>query len=76
MSKLSLGCNMKYMMAVALAVLSACSTMDRDLQKHLEAERDFHAHQQYLESIYNLDNYDAEYVADCLHYEDLVCEFE
>lgn len=76
MSKLSLGCNMKYMMIAALAVLSACSTMDSGLQDHLEAERDFHAHQQYLESVYNLDNYDPEYVDDCLYYEDLVCEFE
>lgn len=67
---------MKYAVIVAIAMLSACSTMDRDLQDHLEAERDFHAHQQYLESIYNLDNYDPEYVDDCLYYEEVVCEFE
>jgi hypothetical protein len=46
------------------------------LQDRLEAEQDFHAHQQYLESVYNLDNYDPEYVDDCLYYEELVCEFE
>lgn len=67
---------MKYAMLVILAVLSACSTMDRDLQEHLEAERDFHAHQQYLESVYNLDNYDPAYVEDCFYYEETVCEFE
>lgn len=67
---------MKYVVILAIASLSACSSFDRDLQDHLKAEEDFHAHQQYLESVYNLDNYDPEYVDDCLYYEDLVCEFE
>jgi hypothetical protein len=62
---------MKYAMLFALAILSACSTMDRELQDHLEAEADFARHQQYLQSIY-----DPEYIADCYHHEDLVCEFE
>jgi hypothetical protein len=65
---------MKYILPIFL--LSACSTIDADLQAHLEAERDFAAHQQYIESIYNLDNYDPEYVDDCLYYEEVVCEFE
>jgi hypothetical protein len=62
---------MKYLAIVAAIFLSACSAhMDR----HLEAERDFHAHQMYLESIYT--KYDPEYIDDCLYYEDLICEFE
>lgn len=59
-----------------LALLAGCSAIDHDLNAHLKAEQDFHAHQQYLESIYNLDNYHPEYVDDCLYYEELVCEFE
>ena len=66
---------MKYILLLTAIVTSACS-MNSDLRAHLDAERDFHAHQQYLESIYNLDNYDPEYVDDCLFYEDLVCQFE
>ena len=67
---------MKYAIIACVGLLSACSNFDAPLQDHLEAERDFHAHQQYLESIYNLDNYDPEYVDDCLYYEEVVCEFE
>lgn len=67
---------MKYLALVAIALVSACSNMGRDLHEHLDAEADFHAHQQYLESVYNLDNYDPEYVDDCLAYEEMVCEFE
>lgn len=66
--------NMKYAITSALLVLSACSSYDSDLQAHLEAERDFHAHQQYLEYLYT--TYDSEYIDDCLYYEELVCEFE
>jgi hypothetical protein len=54
---------MKYLLLLML--LSACATFDTELQAHLEAEREFH---QYY--------YDQEYIADCLYYEDLVCEFE
>ncbi len=68
---------MKYIAFVAVILVSACGmSPDQELAAHLEAERDFHAHQQYLESIYNLDNYDPEYVNDCLFYEELLCEFE
>ena len=61
---------MKYAPIIILVVLSACNPIDPDLQLHLQAERDFH------ESIYNLDDYDPEYIDDCLYYEDLVCDFE
>lgn len=57
---------MKYI--AILLLVSACSVVDH--------EQDFLNHQEYLESIYNLDNYDPEYVEDCLYYEELVCEFE
>ena len=67
---------MKILAAIFLLALSACSSMDSELAAHLEAERDFHAHQQYLESVYNLDNYDPEYVDDCFAYEEMVCKFE
>ena len=67
---------MKYIFIATAVLLSACAApMDPDLAAHLEAERDFHAHQIYLESIYT--KYDPEYIIDdCLYYEDLVCEFE
>ena len=65
---------MKYLVLVLL--LSACgsSVYDSDLRAHLQAERDFHAHQVYLEEIYT--KYDPEYIDDCLFYENLICEFE
>jgi hypothetical protein len=66
---------MKYIFIATAVLLSACAApMDPDLAAHLEAERDFHAHQIYLESIYT--KYDPEYIDDCLYYEDLICEFE
>jgi hypothetical protein len=65
---------MKALVIFAALVVSACSTYDADLQAHLEAERDFHSHQLYLEGIYA--KYDPEYIDDCLYYEELVCEFE
>lgn len=63
---------MKYL--IPLLFLAACSSIDTDLQAHLEAERDFHDHQSWLEYLYT--NYDPEYIDDCLYYEELVCEFE
>lgn len=65
---------MKHVAIAAALLLSACaqSPMDPELAAHLEAERDFHAHQMYLESIYT--KYDPEYVDDCYYYEELVCE--
>jgi len=65
---------MKYVAITTALLLSACASYDAVLQEHLEAEQDFHAHQMYLESVYS--NYDPEYVADCLYYEEMVCEFE
>lgn len=65
---------MKYVITASLLILSACSSYEPSLQDHLEAERDFHAHQQYLEYLYT--TYDSEYIADCLYYVELVCEFE
>jgi hypothetical protein len=65
---------MKALVIFAALAVSACSTYDADLQAHLEAERDFHSHQLYLEGIYA--KYDPEYIDDCLYYEELVCEFE
>ena len=65
---------MKHIAIATALLLSACESYDAELQAHLEAERDFHAHQMYLESIYT--KYDPEYIDDCLYYEELVCEFE
>jgi hypothetical protein len=65
---------MKYIVLGFVLALGACSSYDSELQAQLEAERDFHAHQQYLEDLYT--NYDFEYVDDCLTYEEIVCEFE
>lgn len=65
---------MKYIFLVSAVLLAACSFQDRALLDHLEADRDFHDHQAYLEELYT--KYDSEYIADCLYYEDLVCEFE
>ena len=48
---------------IIMLCLSACSEMSADLRDHLDAERDFH-------------KYNPEYVADCLYYEEMVCEFE
>lgn len=65
---------MKYTILAAALFLSACMAPDPELEAHLEAERDFAAHQDYLESLYT--QYDPEYIDDCLYYEELVCEFE
>ena len=56
-------------------MLGACSA-HVDVTMGYDAEADRAAHEAYLESIYNLDNYDPEYVDDCLYYEEVVCEFE
>lgn len=63
---------MKYL--VPLLFLAGCSTLDPELQAHLEAERDLAAHLDYIEYLYT--TYDPEYIDECLYYEDLVCEFE
>jgi len=65
---------MKYSLLASVLLLAACSSQDQPLLDHLEAERDFHVHQAYLEWLYT--KYDAEYIDDCFYYEDLVCEFE
>lgn len=64
---------MKYII-IAL-FLTACSTFDSELQAHLEAERDFHAHQYHVRQAIEK-GYDPEYVDDCYYYEELICEFE
>lgn len=64
---------MKYL--VILMALSACATVDTELQAHLEAEADF-ARQQYHTQQAHEKQYDPEYVDDCYYYEELVCEFE
>jgi hypothetical protein len=65
---------MKLIALAAFLALSACASYDSELQAHLEAERDFHNHQAWLEYLYT--NYDPEYIDDCLYYQDLVCDFE
>ena len=64
---------MKYL--VILVALSACATVDSDLQAHLEAESDFARHQYHTQQAHEK-QYDPEYVDDCYYYEELVCEFE
>ena len=66
---------MKFISALCLLSLTACAQMP---QERIDArnEADRAAHEHYLESVYNLDNYDPEYVSDCLYYADMVCEFE
>lgn len=66
---------MKYFALTAVLALSACTTYDADLEAHLEAERDFAAHQYHVQQA-DLTGYDPEYVDDCYYYEELVCEFE
>ena len=52
---------------ILFVLLSSCASYD--LQEHLEAERAF------VRDYYG--NYEADYVADCLEYDDLYCpEFE
>lgn len=66
---------MKYLAIAAALLLSACAVSpEAELQAHLDAEQDFHSHSMYLEGVY--ENYDPEYVDDCLYYVELVCEFE
>lgn len=62
------------MIAAAAGIAGCAQTSDPELAAHLEAERDFAAHQLYIEKLYT--KYDAEYIDDCLTYETLVCEFE
>jgi hypothetical protein len=65
---------MKYLAIATTIFLSACNmSYDAELEAHLKAERDFHAHQSYFEKLYT--KYDPEYIDDCLYYE-LECEFE
>lgn len=66
---------MKYFIILVLLTLGACSDVPV-VTDPVEAAIDHVMHEEYLESIHNLDNYDPEYVDDCLYYEDVVCEFE
>lgn len=43
---------MKPIALIALLAVAACASPDAELLAHLKAERDFHSHQAYLESIY------------------------
>jgi hypothetical protein len=70
-----MGNKMKYIAIVAALLLSACASYDTELAAHLEAERDFHAHQYHVEQAIEK-GYDPEYVDDCYYYEELICEFE
>lgn len=65
---------MKYIILTTI-FLSACSNFDKELQAHLEAERDFAYHQYHVQQSIEK-NYDPEYVDDCYYYEELICEFE
>lgn len=65
---------MKFILFANIVALSACASLDTEIQEHLEAERDFHAQQSYFDDLYS--TYDPEYISDCLYYEELVCEFE
>lgn len=65
---------MKYFTVLILLATAACSNPDRELQEHLEAERDFAIQQYHMLPLE--EQYDPEYIDDCLYYEDLVCEFE
>lgn len=65
---------MKLIALIALLTVAACASPDAELLAHLEAERDFHSHQAYLEGIYT--QYDALYIDRCLADVDTVCEFE
>ncbi len=66
---------MKYAFIIAAVLLSACASSDRVLQAHLEAEQDFHAHQQYLQDlseqkVYRPEVYaEPEFFADCEYYQ-------
>jgi starvation-inducible outer membrane lipoprotein len=62
---------MKTILPAIFLILSACVSNESTLVNHLEAEADFHNHQLYLESVY-----DQEYIDDCFHYDELICEFE
>jgi hypothetical protein len=58
---------MKYVLFAVAISLSACAVSpEAELAARLEAERDFHAHQAYIESLYT--TYDPEYIDDCLYY--------
>jgi len=56
---------MKYL--VILVALSACATVDSELQAHLEAEADFARHQYHTQQAHEK-QYDPEYVDDCYYY--------
>lgn len=63
---------MKYFIIAIL--LTACSTIDHDLEAHLEAERDFAYHQHHVyQSFYQ--KYDSTMWEDCYYWDDeLFCE--
>ena len=66
---------MKYFAIAAALLLSACASYDTELAAHLEAEQDFHVHQQYLQDlserkVYRPEVYaEPEFFADCEYYQ-------
>ena len=70
---------MKYLAIASVILLSACSSMDGELQSHLEAEQDFHANQQYRQDIQNFEAFrpevyaEPEFLADCEYYQMMEC---
>lgn len=67
---------MKYIFIAAALLVSACvKPMDAELAAHLEAERDFAAHQYHVQQA-EAKGYDPEYEDDCYYYQELICEFE
>ena len=68
---------MKYAILSLTVLMSACVSMDSELQAHLEAEADFARHQYHTQQSEQYSGYDPEHVDDCYYYEEeLVCEFE
>lgn len=61
-------------MMIVLLTISACVNTNTMTDAELFHELDRERHTVYLESIYT--KYDAEYIDDCLAYEELHCEFE
>jgi hypothetical protein len=62
---------MKYCI-VLVTLLSACSGSASRLA-HLEAERDFHAHQFHTQQAHEK-GYNPEHVDDCYYYKQLICK--
>lgn len=62
---------MKNITLCAAMLLSACTSTTV-----VSLEQDRTRHNEFLESVYHMENYDPEHVDDCYFYQELVCEFE